>query len=642
MRLYFQKMRRPSAPIFIDLNQTKRKPHPPGLSYLFNENRISMTTSRNKKILSWLNYLILLLALLILLAGSLFARQFRFSLKAPKDMEQGKWGIRGSAAPLSWEKSLYLIENPQNGRHEMEIDISTEDNRPFFEYKYVFEAEETTWELDEKGNRLRLFAAETTPNDRWDHPRPLQPGEIAALRYSPEQLQADYQIVREAYLSLHPGLYNYNSSAEMEAHFGKLAEAFQEELSLSEAYLALTRFTASIQCGHTWVNAFNQSTLVTEVVQNRADKLPFTFRLIEGRMLVTRNASTSDQLSRGVEITHINGHSVASILQAMLPLTEADGPNDNKRYKNLEIGGLEQWEEFDIFYSLLFPFENPVFQLQGKNLLSGKEIDLQVPAVKVKERREILRLRYDDYPKRVEDRWSFRIEGDAAILQLGTFSVWHFKTDWKAFLDDAFEQTRQAQAKKLIVDLRGNGGGLDAVAAHLSKFTTKQKVEMDNIPGLVRFNQIPKNLKPHLSTWSSMDDLTKGLIPYDDQYFTYENHSQTEVLKPGKDPFEGKVYFLIDASNSSATHLIARRIKQYGLGTLVGQTTGGSQRGINGGQVLFLKLPNSGIEMDIPMFTVQRMPEAPPGGIEPDIYVKPSVDAVIKGLDAELAAALKD
>ncbi|MBC7805157.1 MAG: hypothetical protein H7145_03305 [Akkermansiaceae bacterium] len=54
-------------------------------------------------------------------------------------------------------------------------------------------------------------------------------------------------------------------------------------------------------------------------------------------------------------------------------------------------------------------------------------------------------------------------------------------------------------------------------------------------------------------------------------------------MRSAAHPFVGHLYVLVDSSNSSATFQFAKVIKQNNLGTLVGQPTGGNQRGINGG-----------------------------------------------------------
>ena len=95
---------------------------------------------------------------------------------------------------------------------------------------------------------------------------------------------------------------------------------------------------------------------------------------------------------------------------------------------------------------------------------------------------------------------------------------------------------------------------------------------------------------------------------------------------------------LIDAKNSSAGFETARNFKAARLGTLVGETTGGCQQGINGGEFFFLTLPNSGFELDLPLI-YNYHPDKPDRGIDPDYEVHATQADIAAGRDAQLAKA---
>ena len=102
-----------------------------------------------------------------------------------------------------------------------------------------------------------------------------------------------------------------------------------------------------------------------------------------------------------------------------------------------------------------------------------------------------------------------------------------------------------------------------------------------------------------------------------------------------------RVFVLVDASNSSATFEFAFALKQHKLATLVGQPTGGNQRGINGGAFFFLRLPASKLEVDLPLIAQFPMPwgsERPDTGVSPDVLVSPAALDLAQQTDAELEA----
>jgi C-terminal processing protease CtpA/Prc len=98
---------------------------------------------------------------------------------------------------------------------------------------------------------------------------------------------------------------------------------------------------------------------------------------------------------------------------------------------------------------------------------------------------------------------------------------------------------------------------------------------------------------------------------------------------------------LTSPQNSSATFQFASLVRDTGLGTLIGETTGGNQRGINGGAFFFARLPESGIEFDVPL--VGFFPEGstpPDAGLAPDIRSRQSVQDIVSGNDRPLNTAI--
>lgn len=140
-------------------------------------------------------------------------------------------------------------------------------------------------------------------------------------------------------------------------------------MSYREAYLHFLSLLAGIQCGHTFSNYYNQSGLIQQVVFDQPDKLPFTFRAIENRMILTNNASQAQELKTGTEILSINGIPGAAIFNALEKYIRSDGNNPYKKTAELSLLGVGPYETFDVFFPLLFPPDNGVFELNIKDIL---------------------------------------------------------------------------------------------------------------------------------------------------------------------------------------------------------------------------------------------------------------------------------
>ncbi len=95
----------------------------------------------------------------------------------------------------------------------------------------------------------------------------------------------------------------------------------------------------------------------------------------------------------------------------------------------------------------------------------------------------------------------------------------------------------------------------------------------------------------------------------------------------------------VNARNSSATFQFADKARAAGLVRLFGETTGGNQRGINGGCFFFVRLPASGIEFDLPLIGYFPPGHPPDAGLAPDVTVKLTAADLAKSYDRPLETA---
>lgn len=162
----------------------------------------------------------------------------------------------------------------------------------------------------------------------------------------------DAELLIRAYGTLHPGLTRYLDPAvraAVEARLRREAEAAETPAAL---WLAATRFTAAVRCGHSFCNPNNQGNALTAALVQRADRLPFLFRWIGGRMIVTRALADVPGLGVGSEVVALDGEPAVALLKRLMPLARADGHNDAKRVADLEVRAAGRYEDFDILRSL--------------------------------------------------------------------------------------------------------------------------------------------------------------------------------------------------------------------------------------------------------------------------------------------------
>ena len=450
---------------------------------------------------------------------------------------------------------------------------------------------------------------------------------------TPADLAGDIAILRDA-LALHPGLYRYNRPAEIDARLTRLSRAFAASTSSEARYLLLARFTATIRCGHSYANFFNQSDAVAAQLFDRPTRLPFHFAWIDRRMVVLRDAAGLG-MPVGSIVTRLNGADPARMLDRLVPLTRADGHNDAKRVSLLEVRGDEPIETFDVLHGLAFGAPAEGVHRLDVRLPDGGERRIEAPAIGLAARRATMRTR--DY-RGADPVWDWAMRPDGiAVLTMPGWALYNSRWDWRGWLDARLGSL--GGARGLIIDLRENEGGEDIGDRILARLIDRP-LTLSGAERRVRFRTTPAALNPYLDTWDrSFRTLGEGAEPVGGGFYRLTGERGDDSIQPAGSRLTLPVAALIGPVNSSATFQFAAKARASGAVRLFGSTTGGNRRGINGGAFFFVRLPASGLEVDLPLIGYFPPGAPPDAGIVPDVSVRASAADIAAGRDPVLAAA---
>ena len=446
-------------------------------------------------------------------------------------------------------------------------------------------------------------------------------------------MRSDIELLRHAYKTLHPGLYRYNSVARSAARFDALIAACSQPLTLQAFYRQLSLFLATVRCGHSYANFYNQKRAVQQALFEAPDRLPRSFLWLGRRMIVTADPFATG-IVPGSEVLSIDGRPASEILAGLMTVARADGANDGKRRRLMSVQGEDGYESFDVFYSLLFGGRERYRVLVADP--AGRRRMATLEAVSLEQRRATRPRDLDtsgDKPV-----WTIERRGAAALLTMPTWAFYNSKWDWAGWLNSNIDRLVADRVPRLVVDLRGNEGGNDCgnvLAARLLQRPTS----LDTARRLVRYRQVPVELKPALDTWDrSFDDWGVAARRVDARFLelTGPEHGWEQIAPKGP-RYEGEVVVLTSAQNSSATFAFAQLVRCERLGRLIGETTGGNRRGINGGSFYFLRLPETGLEADLPLIGTFPLAAQPDAGIVPDHLIIPTVADLAAGRDPVLA-----
>jgi C-terminal processing protease CtpA/Prc len=247
-----------------------------------------------------------------------------------------------------------------------------------------------------------------------------------------------------------------------------------------------------------------------------------------------------------------------------------------------------------------------------------------------------------DQPPAESASLRFEDDGAIAILKISRFggtAGTKARKPLGKFIDQAFGDIDAKKSAALILDLRNNGGGEDALGKLLLSHLVDEPFRYydDLVVNAMEFS-----FKKHISNAGGMP--TRLFEKRPDGKYRMIKHPNWGEQKPSQPVFPGKVYALINGGSFSTTceflsHLHARKRAVF-----IGEESGGGYYGNTSGGGIRLATPNTKLVVGIPLMTYYL---AVPGnheanhGVVPDYPVHYSIDEVLVGKDKEIELALK-
>lgn len=187
--------------------------------------------------------------------------------------------------------------------------------------------------------------------------------------------------------------------------------------------------------------------------------------------------------------------------------------------------------------------------------------------------------------------------------KIGYIRITQFMEVTPAQFDKAFQELKSRGMEKLLIDLRGNPGGL---------LTSVCSILNDILP--------------------------EGLIVYTEDKYGNRQEERSE----GKSPLDIPLAVLVNENSASASEIFAGAVKDYEIGTIVGTTTFG--KGVV--QELHPLNDGSAVKLTVSNYYTPKGHSIHEVGIEPDVEVKPDLallnkEEITHEEDNQLQEALK-
>ncbi|MDP4283098.1 MAG: S41 family peptidase [Bacteroidota bacterium] len=455
-------------------------------------------------------------------------------------------------------------------------------------------------------------------------------------KYSKEELQQDYSLLRHILEKKHPSLYWYTPKDSMDYYFDQGYKAITDSMTeLQFGWKILAPITSVIHCGHT---SFSMSKGWNKFIKNkRIPSFPLFLKVWKDTMMVTGNLNRNDSaIKPGDFITSINGLKSTDMISLMFDYMAEDGYTENVNYIRLS-------NSFPYFHRNVFGlYKNYYVDYTDSN---GVEKSALLPyyappsdTVKKETKERKREERKMTHRQKIENIRSLEYDSSFALMTVNGFSKGHLSH----FFRKSFRDLRQQKAEKLIIDLRANGGGDINKSVLLTKF-------LRNAPFKVADTaySISKNFNPYTGRISSgwLNNIVLLFATHkkkDGNYhFGYWERHFFRVKR--KNHFNGNVYILTNGLTFSASALFCNAVKDQPNIILAGEETGGGWYGNSGIMIPNITLQNTKLKVRLPFFRlVQYHHIATKGiGIMPDIYIGPNWRDILNGVDTKLEVVKK-
>jgi C-terminal processing protease CtpA/Prc len=426
-------------------------------------------------------------------------------------------------------------------------------------------------------------------------------------RFSSIQLKDDMDFLFQKLEYIHPNLYAYTSKDETYQLISNVKSQLTDSLTSVDFWMMVSPIVTNLKHGHTSITPKNEDVdqYINKLKSNNSRYIPFSIIIEDSNIFIRDIYSNAINIKPGQRIISINGIKSPEIIEKLIQYENGERTEYRIHYAEKRFMGN---------FSLLYPNSKYIIRY----ISNGKEYTEVLDGINEKEAENYFSKAFplmDNYKLKLIDKNIAYIEYNACVNYY----------DFKIFLDSTFTLLKQNNIKDLIIDIRKNGGGDTRLNTLLLTYLTDKS-----------FYEYSKHI----------EKLTFDIRASNKYYSQYRNDTVIErstyfdINSSNPLLFSGNVYLLTGIETFSSGTDLAMLIKDYKLGTIIGQETGGLPTCY--GDVFSFELPNTRIDVCVSYKWSLR-----PSGIDdnkgviPDIILNPSIADIISNKDIEMEYTLK-
>lgn len=466
----------------------------------------------------------------------------------------------------------------------------------------------------------------------------------ATRKYSPAELQRDYQVYQQVLEYHHPSLYWYTPQDSMNYYFDAGRKQLTDSLTEPEFRKILNYVTSRISCGHTSVRASKGWNKYLDTVK-LAKMFPLSVKVWPDTMVVTANLTRRDSiLVRGTVIRKINGIPTHAIVDSLFQYLSTDGYNLTHKYQTLSNRGF-----FGSLYTSVYGLK-PTYAIEymdSTGKIGNVVIPVYDPVKDTVPRRTVRSFRPAPQPSRKERRQQelnnvrlLKIDtvNKTAMMDLATFSKGY---NLPQFFKSSFRTLHKQKVNHLIIDVRSNGGGSVNNSTSITRYLVDHNFKItDSLYAIRKKSPYQHYIQNHFWNKLFLFFFTKKRR---DGYYHFGYFEKHRFKPKKKYHYDGKVYILIGGNSFSATTLFASALAKQENVTIIGEETGGGAYGNSAWLIPDVTLPETKVRFRLPLFRLVMDRTIPKDGmgVQPEVYSLPTVEAIRRSRDFKAEKAVE-
>lgn len=406
---------------------------------------------------------------------------------------------------------------------------------------------------------------------------------------SAEALQQDLRFMRAEIERIHPEPSLFVSRETLRLAYGRLEEQLSRPMNRDQAWRTFATLNPLFADGHMFVIQPDWKADTRAHVASGGRLFPYEVQVdSQGGMIIQSELGGEPGKLAGMRIERINGVPASRVAGELLGLMAGDTPA-----LQAHLLSRRMW----LYYWKTFGAPGQFELVLSKNGVTR--------TLKVAGSGAVPQSAADNKASFAQTFGFELLPGKAALLTINQFQ-WPERQAFYDFTKDAFTKIRDAGVTTLIIDVRENTGGDDDLwKVGLLPYVADK-------PARNGSSYIKKVIAGRASGTEQVGDVAHGF-------------GDTWVAPQPENPlrFTGSTYVLVGRLTYSSAVLFSNVMQDFGFAKLVG--SGGYARTRQTGGVQIIVLPNTGLEISIPRFVLDRPSgKREPALVRPDITVPDS------------------